>query len=251
MEDLLTKLSIVQKELKAPKGQRNSFGNYNYRSAEDILEAVKPLLFEHGLVMTISDKVVHMPSQHKPEQITYKNSKGYDVQDVIGGDRFYVEATVTVYSGTDSLQTTGVARESQYKAGMDDSQITGAASSYARKYALNGMFDIDDTKDADANEHREQVKNTPTAAPKAPQATPAPKTIKYQALAPSGTGQTRTVIALADDELTRAKKAINEELERQGITAPAAKKAKLVSIISKSTIDTLDDCEAVADGLGM
>ena len=228
MEDLLTKLSEVQQHLKAPKGQRNSFGNYNYRSAEDILEAVKPLLFEHGLVMTISDSIVHMPSSHKPEQITYKNSKGYDVTDVIGGDRFYVEATVTVYNSTDSVQVTGIARESQYKAGMDDSQITGAASSYARKYALNGMFDIDDTKDADSNEHREQVKNTPTTAPKAPQATPTPK---------------------VDDELVRAKKAINEELERQGITAPAAKKSKLVSIISKSTIDTIDDANIVMDNL--
>ena len=223
MEDLLTKLSAVQQHLKAPKGQRNSFGNYNYRSAEDILEAVKPLLFEHGLVMTISDSIVHMPSSHKPEQITYKNSKGYDVTDVIGGDRFYVEATVTVYNSTDSVQATGVARESQYKAGMDDSQITGAASSYARKYALNGMFDIDDTKDADTNEH-----HMATTAPKAPQATPTPK---------------------GDDELTRAKKAINEELERQGITGVVAKKAKLMSIISKSTIDTIGDCETVMDNL--
>lgn len=223
MEDLLTKLSAVQQHLKAPKGQRNSFGNYNYRSAEDILEAVKPLLFEHGLVMTISDSIVHMSSEHKPEQITYKNSKGYEVQDVIGGDRFYVEATVTVYNGTNSLYTTGVARESQYKAGMDDSQITGAASSYARKYALNGMFDIDDTKDADTNEHHRA-----TTASKAPQATPAPK---------------------GDDELTRAKKAINEELERQGVTTPAAKKAKIVSIISKSTIDTIDDANIVMDKL--
>lgn len=206
MEDLLTKLSTVQQHLKAPKGQRNSFGNYNYRSAEDILEAVKPLLFEHGLVMTISDSIVNL------------------------GDRYYIEATVTVQNATDSLQVTGMAREAEDKKGMDAAQITGAASSYARKYALNGMFDIDDTKDADSNEHREQVKNAPTAAPKAPPATPEPK---------------------GDDELTRAKKSINEELERQGITAPAAKKAKLVSIISKSTIDTIDDCEAVADGLGM
>lgn len=234
MEDLLTKLSAVQKELKAPKGQRNSFGNYNYRSAEDILEAVKPLLFKNGLVMTISDKVVHMPSQHKPEQITYKNSKGYDVQDVIGGDRFYVEATVTVYNSTNSIFTTGVARESQYKAGMDDSQITGAASSYARKYALNGMFDIDDTKDADSNEHREQVKNTPTATREAVQAT-------------ISTQEAYEIVQ--SDELTRAKKAINEELERQGVTAPAAKKAKLMAIISKSTIDTIDDANIVMDNL--
>ena len=202
MEDLLTKLSTVQQHLKAPKGQRNSFGNYSYRSAEDILEAVKPLLFEHGLVMTISDSIVNL------------------------GDRYYVEATVTVQNATDSLQVTGMAREAEDKKGMDAAQITGAASSYARKYALNGMFDIDDTKDADTNEHHRA-----TTAPKAPQATPAPK---------------------GDDEtLRRAKKAINEELERQGITASAAKKAKIVSIIKKSTIDTIDDCEAVADGLGM
>ena len=199
MEDLLTKLSAVQQHLKAPKGQRNSFGNYNYRSAEDILEAVKPLLFEHGLVMTISDSIVNL------------------------GDRYYVEATVTVQNGTDSLQVTGMAREAENKKGMDEAQITGAASSYARKYALNGMFDIDDTKDADTNEH-----HMATTAPKAPQATPTPK---------------------GDDELTRAKKAINEELERQGITGVVAKKAKLMSIISKSTIDTIDDANIVMDNL--
>lgn len=198
MEDLLTKLSSVQQNLKAPKGQRNNFGNYNYRSAEDILEAVKPLLFEAGIVMTISDSIVNH------------------------GDRYYVEATVTVQNGTDSLQATGMAREAETKKGMDEAQITGAASSYARKYALNGMFDIDDTKDADSNEHRQQT----TA--KAPQATPAPK---------------------SDDELTRAKKAINEKLESQGVTSIAAKKAKITSIISKSTIDTMADANNVMDAL--
>ena len=204
MKELLTKLSAVQQQLKAPKGQYNSFGNYNYRSAEDILEAVKPLLFEHGLVMTISDSIVHL------------------------GDRYYIEATVTVQNATDSLQVTGMAREAKEKKGMDAAQITGAASSYARKYALNGMFDIDDTKDADSNEHREQVKNTPTTAPKAPQATSEPK---------------------GDTAISRAKKVINEELERQGITAPAAKKAKLMSIISKSTIDTIEDANIVMGNL--
>lgn len=202
MEDLLTKLSSVQQNLKAPKGQRNNFGNYNYRSAEDILEAVKPLLFEAGIVMTISDSIVNH------------------------GDRYYVEATVTVQNATDSIQATGMAREAEDKKGMDAAQITGAASSYARKYALNGMFDIDDTKDADTDEHRQQT--TTKAAPKAPQATPAPK---------------------ADDELTRAKKAINEELEAQGVTSIAAKKAKITSIISKSTIDTMADANNVMDVL--
>ena len=204
MEDLLTKLSKVQQELKAPKNQYNTFGKYAFRNAEDIVEAVKPLLFEHGLVMTMSDSMVNL------------------------GNRYYVEATVTVQNASDSIQVTGMACEEESLKGMIAAQITGGASSYARKYALNGMFCIDDTKDADSNEHREQVKNTPTTAPKAPQATPAPK---------------------VDNELVRAKKAINEELERQGITAPAAKKSKLVSIISKSTIDTIDDANIVMDNL--
>lgn len=119
------KLLEVQKKLKAPKNQRNSFGNYNYRSAEDILEAVKPLLAEAGLTMTITDSI-----------------------EAIGG-RVYVKATVTIKGDAEPVVVSAFARESETKKGMDASQITGAASSYARKYALNGMFLIDDTKDAD------------------------------------------------------------------------------------------------------
>lgn len=129
-ESIYTKLSVVQEKLKAPKSNKNSFGNYNYRSAEDILEAVKPLLFETGLVMTISDEMKNL------------------------GNRYYVEATVTVTDGKDNIQVTAYAREAETKKGMDDSQITGATSSYARKYALNGMFAIDDTKDADTDEYK-------------------------------------------------------------------------------------------------
>jgi len=136
MKELLTSLAEVQTELKAPKNQRNNFGNYNYRSAEDILEAVKPLVISKGLVMTISDQVV------------------------LVGERYYVEATVTVQNATDSIKVTAMAREAEDKKGMDDAQITGAASSYARKYALNGMFNIDDTKDADTDEHQKQSPRT-------------------------------------------------------------------------------------------
>jgi hypothetical protein len=128
MSDLTNKLAIIQQKLKAPKGQVNTFGKYKYRSCEDILEAVKPLLGD--LVLTISDDIVEV------------------------GGRVYVKATVSIYSGSGTLSTTAFARESETKKGMDDSQITGSASSYARKYALNGLFCIDDTKDADAtNEH--------------------------------------------------------------------------------------------------
>ena len=121
-------LNKIQKELKAPKSQKNTFGNYNYRSCEDILEAVKPLLGE--AVLTISDEIVNL------------------------GDRFYVKATATISQGTENVSVSAYARESLEKKGMDSAQITGATSSYARKYALNGLFCIDDTKDADnTNKH--------------------------------------------------------------------------------------------------
>lgn len=130
-------LNKIQKELKAPKNQRNNFGNYNYRSCEDILEAVKPLLGTATLIL--SDDIVLI------------------------GDRFYVKATVTLKDADKSVSASAFARESLDKKGMDTAQITGAASSYARKYALNGLFCIDDTKDADTQEHSEEpIKHTST-----------------------------------------------------------------------------------------
>lgn len=123
--EFIEKIVAIQSELKAPKGQYNSFGKYNYRSCEDILEGVKPLLAKHGLVLTIQDSI-----------------------DLIG-DRFYVKSTATITDGKEQLSTSAYARESLDKKGMDASQVTGATSSYARKYALNGLLAIDDTKDAD------------------------------------------------------------------------------------------------------
>lgn len=124
---LLLQLAQIQSELKAPKGQRNTFGKYNYRSCEDILEAVKPLLTERGLVILITDDIVQI------------------------GERYYVRATATIYDSEGSyISNSALAREELKRTGMDASQITGATSSYARKYALNGLFAIDDTKDADA-----------------------------------------------------------------------------------------------------
>lgn len=132
----MNKLIEIQKILKAPKNQFNSFGKYKYRSCEDILEAVKPLLAERGLLLTITD-------------------------DILGvGDRCYVKATATISeisNGEKSISVSACAREQETKKGMDSAQITGAASSYARKYALNGLFLIDDTKDSDAtNGSREE-----------------------------------------------------------------------------------------------
>lgn len=133
MSDFYSSLIKVQATLNAPKGQFNSFGKYNYRSCEDIMGAVKPLLAEHGLVQFVSDEIVLI------------------------GDRYYVKATVTVTNGTDSHSVSALARESLTKKGMDDAQVTGSTSSYARKYALNGMYNIDDSKDADTNEFRQQA----------------------------------------------------------------------------------------------
>ena len=120
------KLLSIQSELKAPKGQYNSFGKYRYRSCEDILESVKPLLVKEGVTLTISDEMVEI------------------------GGRIYVKATASVHFDGQTISVSAYAREEESKKGMDGSQVTGASSSYARKYALNGLFCIDDTKDSDA-----------------------------------------------------------------------------------------------------
>lgn len=130
------KLLAIQQELKAPKGQYNSFGKYKYRSCEDILEAVKPICAKHNALLILSDELVYM------------------------GDRYYIKATASLIDTEDDLNgeidNTAYAREEETKKGMDGSQITGTASSYARKYALNGLFCIDDTKDADTDEYKKQ-----------------------------------------------------------------------------------------------
>ena len=142
------KLRMVQQKLKAPKNQYNSFGKYRYRSCEDILEGVKPLLEEVGAAIVLTDCI---------EQV---------------GDRFYIKATATFMDGSDTICNTAYARESDDKKGMDASQITGTASSYARKYALNGLLLIDDTKDADTDEnHNEAVGRSRSEAAKKGQAT--------------------------------------------------------------------------------
>ena len=142
--EIYKKLMGIQTKLKAPKSQRNSFGNYNYRSCEDILEAVKPLLDEFKVALTIKDEIILI------------------------GERYYIKATATLIDidTGDTTETSAYARESAEKRGMDASQVTGATSSYARKYALNGLFAIDDNKDADAtNTHgKEAIKVNMTPA---------------------------------------------------------------------------------------
>lgn len=132
MKTLTERLAEIQRTLNAPKSQENKFGGYRYRSCEDILQAVKPLL--GGLVITVNDEIMPV------------------------ADRVYVKATATITDGENSLSTTAFAREADQKKGMDPAQLTGATSSYARKYALNGLLLIDDNKDADTQDNREAHK---------------------------------------------------------------------------------------------
>ena len=136
------KLLNIQNELKAPKSQFNDFGKYKYRNAEDILESVKPLCFKYKATLTLSDEIVLI------------------------GERYYVKATATLTDNEKpelKIWITAYAREEESKKGMDGSQVTGASSSYARKYALNGLFNIDDTKDSDStNTHGKDGKETTT-----------------------------------------------------------------------------------------
>jgi hypothetical protein len=138
------KLANVQSALKAPKGQYNSFGKYKYRSCEDIVESVKPLLKQNGLLLNLTDSIVLI------------------------GDRYYVKATAIIIDTADGnmISVEAYAREEESKKGMDGSQVTGASSSYARKYALNGIFAIDDTKDSDSTNTGDEP---PKDQPKAPQ----------------------------------------------------------------------------------
>lgn len=132
------KLASIQTSIKAPKNLKNDYGNYKYRNAESILEAVKPYLTSLGLYLTLHDSI---------EQV---------------GERYYVKATakLTDIETSESIEVSAYARESEKRSGMDDSQLTGSTSSYARKYALNGLFLLDDTKDADTNEYHEEVKKS-------------------------------------------------------------------------------------------
>lgn len=142
-KEFYARLAEIQRTLNAPKNQYNSFGKYKYRSCEDILEGVKPLL--DGLFISISDEIVPI------------------------GDRYYVKATATITDGEITHSATAMAREEESKKGMDAAQVTGATSSYARKYCLNGLFGIDDSKDADTDEHKnQQNKPQQQTQPKAP-----------------------------------------------------------------------------------
>ena len=165
MKNILMKLNQIQVELKAPKGQFNKFGKYNYRNCEDILEALKPLLEKYKSAINITDEII----------VVGDRDVTMNINDEINGElklvngRFYIKSTATLYDieSGESIKATAFAREEESKKGMDSSQLTGSTSSYARKYALNGLLAIDDTKDSDTtnnhgkdeNKENEKVEN--------------------------------------------------------------------------------------------
>lgn len=163
MSEFIKKVSKVQTQLKAPKSQYNNFGKYAYRNAEDILEALKPLLAEVGLVLTVSDELL---------------------SNVNGGEN-YIKATATITDGTNSISNSALAREALEQKGMNPAQITGSTSSYARKYALNGLFLIDDTKDADATNTHGKDTEEKKSAPEEKKTTQTPTASTEKKPAPS------------------------------------------------------------------
>ena len=191
MENKMTlheKLNLIQTKLEAPKDLYNKFGNYRYRSAESILAATKPFLREMGLTLITESKI----SEHL--------------------NRIYVECTVTISDGKTSESASGMAREEETKKGMDGSQITGAAMSYAKKYALGNLFAIDDTKDADTTEYAQQVQaaqqsTTAMVSQAQPKQAPkqAPKQVKQQA--PQGEDE-RIMLLLQDISHARSRKTL-------------------------------------------
>ena len=197
MSDLRKKLSNVQQGLKVKKSQYNKFAGFYYRNQEDILEAVKPLLKEEGLVLTVSDEVVNI------------------------GEFNYVKAEAwvrTIAAQDEGLFVHGYAREEVIKKGMDTAQITGSTSSYARKYALNGLFNIDDSNDPDNHDNTK------------------PKPVVAKPVTPTAPKQ--HPLAVAKDEL-------NKMLEQYGHENTVKKKVFISSVLDKSTVETIAEAENV------
>lgn len=199
------KLLAVQTELKAPKNQYNSFGKYKYRSCEDILEGVKPVLAKNKATLVVSDDIV------------------------LVGERYYVKAMaefIDIETG-DSVKNVAFARESDNKKGMDEAQVTGATSSYARKYALNGLFLIDDTKDADTDEYANQQNRPAKKNPKAESKTDEQKNAEMVA------SVDKSIMPIQGEKITAEQIAkIQSELIRTGVS--------LATILATAKVDSIE-----------
>lgn len=190
METLHEKLIDIQQRLKVPKDKTNEFGGFKYRTLESIEIKVRPLLKEHGLILTLSDEVIAV------------------------GDRVFIKATASLSDGETIMEISANAQHAQSKKGMDEAQLTGACSSYARKYALGGLFLIDDTKDADS------MNNAPSA-PKKPQ----------------------------DEELAKAKQKVHQAFTDNEVNDAAEMRVVLVDVLGKPTIDSVEDANKVIERL--
>ena len=220
------KLIKVQCELKAPKGQYNSFGKYHYRSCEDILEGLKPALSKNKATLVLSDSI-----------------------EIVNG-RFYVKATATFIDteNGDKIENCAYARESEIKKGMDDSQITGATSSYARKYALNGLFLIDDTKDADTEEYQNQQDNakTKTTNKNDPVQQPVPQKTEEQLNQEMVDSVDKRLIPTADGKMSEEQYSfLLAQIERTGAMEDVVKYANTEDLSTLSS----KKCVAILIGL--
>lgn len=216
------KLMHIQHELKAPKNLRNNFGGYNYRNAESILEALKPLLVKYGATVTITDTI----------------------EDI--GGRIYVKATASFYGAdsSDPVEVTAYAREAETKKGMDDAQVTGATSSYARKYALNGLFLLDDTQDVDTEAYQ-KAERGPQSAPQASSNKTTPKTKAKPQSKPQAATQTAPAPQQApqpDPEIMELRKQLRETMKKYDID-----NAVVVTACNLGPNSTADDYRAALE----
>jgi len=210
MKELYKALADIQQRLKVPKDQDNKFADFKYRNLEDIEDKVKPLLKEHNLVLTFEDEMVEV------------------------GGRVYCKATAVLTDGESEIRKSAFAREAVTpKAKTDDAQLTGAVSSYARKYAASGLFLIDNTKDADSQDNSVPAKSTPVIRNRPEEAKAGAEPMDED----TGT------------ELDRAKVIINKELIKHDYTLPDQKQAFITMVIEKPTIDNIDDANAVMDAI--
>lgn len=224
------KLKEIQSDLKVPKNQVNTFGKYKYRNCEDILEAVKPLAAKLDAVIKLDDELVAI------------------------GDRYYVKSTATLLDEEGSITATAYAREATEKKGMDDAQITGAASSYARKYALNGLFAIDDTKDADSHDNRPTkpvAKEGPVLPVKTPSVARPATTVQTPAPKPTGTID-RSVVTTASNRVALLQKAISMIHDKAPRTiSDADAKQVALGILMKDSLNeaTVEDLQKLIDDI--
>lgn len=222
-ESLIEALIAVQNEVSVPKDQYNKFGNYKYRDAESILKAAKPIAMKHGALITLTDTIRYIEGHEKLQTSTDKSSMNLDTD-----GRFYLVATARFHFGSEKMEVESLAREEITKKGMDSSQVTGAASSYARKYALCGLLGIDDGIDSDATnksqkqgyQQQEQQPKQPAKQQPKPQAKQQPKQPAKQQPAPAQQPTPGESLGQAKRTLM---KAINDYAKATGADATALK----------------------------